>query len=299
MQDRYMVSIPIETITRATVEQSRGYGLVNNLQLANILHVRVERTTTIEGNAGTQGAITYLDIEVSAEDRKEAITQALSLTRLFVQLMVLVYQAEFEISIVGIQAKNLSPSSGLELSTYFGMQTDIASFEDLIPVWERVISIQEQDSELWKVLKLALEWLHFGAIANEERSVFLAYRIALEVLLRGTEGSENSTTVLHKYLDAKKRRLLTKAIRAVFTLYIDDPKALDRLMQRIEGTLTESDSERWARILHNAGIPVSSEELNDLQSARGSVVHSGISSAKMSTTRVREIVIAYMDALLK
>jgi len=51
--------------------------------------------------------------------------------------------------------------------------------------------------------------------------------------------------------------------------------------------------------LHNAGIPVSSEELNDLQSARGSVVHSGISSAKMSTTRVREIVIAYMDALLK
>src|SRR5260370_2640487 len=28
MQGRYLVSIPIETITRATVEQSRGYGIV-------------------------------------------------------------------------------------------------------------------------------------------------------------------------------------------------------------------------------------------------------------------------------
>lgn len=148
------------------------------------------------------------------------------------------------------------------------------------------------------MLRLALEWLHFAAIATEERSVFLAYRIALEILLKGTEGDESPTTVFQKYLDKKKHHLLTKAIRAVLALYFDDAKAIDRLMQRMEGTLAESDSERWTRILNNAGVSVTSKELDDLGIARGSVVHSGLSSTKMSITRVREIVIAYINALL-
>src|SRR5437016_5083557 len=107
MPDHYLVSIPIEPITCATVEQSRSYGLVDSLQLENILRIRVVGTTKVEGNAGTLGNATYLDIEVSADNRNEAVIQALSIARLFVQLMVLVYQAEFEISIVGIQAKKL------------------------------------------------------------------------------------------------------------------------------------------------------------------------------------------------
>jgi hypothetical protein len=41
-----------------------------------------------------------------------------------------------------------------------------------------------------------------------------------------------------------------------------------------------------------------SEELNDLRIARGSVVHSGIGIEKMSTFRVREIVVDYVKALL-
>lgn len=297
MEDRYLVSIPIETVTRATTMQSRGYGL-NELQLADILHVRVERTTTIEGNSGTLGAVTYLDIEVSANNRNDAILQAYAIAQRFVQLTALVYQAEFEISLVGVQAKNLTSSSGAELSSYFGVEQVIASFEPLLKVWEQVTSIQEQNSELWNVLKLALEWLHFGAIANDDRSAFLAYRIALEVLVKGNEGSESSTTVLNKHLDTRKHKLLNKAIRGVIALYIDDDKALNRLMQRIEDTLVESEPERWARILENAGVAVSSEELNDLRIARGSVVHSGIGNEKMSTFRVREIVVDYINALL-
>jgi hypothetical protein len=300
LQDRYLVSIPIKTVNRATIEQMKGFGLVNGLRLGNVLRVRVEGTTIIEGKAGSSGTSTYLDIEVSADNRKDAVEQAFSLSQLFVQLMVLVHQAEFEfdISFMGIQATKLSPTGALEPSTYFGQQTDILSFQDVVPVWERVITMKEQGSELWKVLKIALEWLYFGAIANEERSIFLAYRIALEVLLRSIEGNENSTTVFNKYLDKKKHRLLVKAVRAVFTLYIDDAKALERLMQRLEGTLAESDSERWARILNNVGVSVSSKELDDLGIARGSVVHSGVGNEKMSTTRVREIVIAYIYALL-
>jgi hypothetical protein len=259
MEDRYLVSIPIETVTRATVIQSRGYGL-NELQLADILHVRVERNTTIEGNSGTLGVANYLDIEVSANNRNDAILQAYAIAQQFVQLTALVYQAEFEISHVGVQAKNLTSSSGAELSSYFGVEQVIASFEPLLKVWEQITSIQEQNSELWSVLKLALEWLHIGSIANDDRSVFLAYRIALEVLVKGHEGSESSTTVLNKHLVTRKHKLLNKAIRGVIALYIDDDKALNRLMQRIEDTLMESEPERWARIMKNAGVVVSSED---------------------------------------
>jgi hypothetical protein len=298
MQNHYRVSIPLQTVTRATIEGSTGHGVENNLQLEDILRTRIENTPITEGRLGTLGITTYLDIDATADNRKDAMLKAVSTAQLFIQLTALVHQAEFEINLAGIRSVNLTPNADIEPLAYLGVQVNIASFERLLPVWIKVTALQEQNNELWKVLQLAFEWLHFGAIANEERSVFLAYRIALEVLLKGTEGDESSTTVFHKYLDKKKHRLLTKALRAVIALYFDDAKPIERLMQRMEGTLAESDSERWARILNNAGVPASSKELDDLGIARGSVVHSGLSSAMMSITRVREIVIAYINALL-
>jgi ribosomal protein L7/L12 len=298
MQYHYRVSIPLQTITRATIEGSEGYGVENNLQLEDVLRTRVENAPITEGRLGTLGITTYLDIDITAENRKDAMLKAVSIAQLFIQLIALVHQAEFEINLAGIRSVTLTPDANIEPSAYLGVQVNIASFERLLPVWKKVAAMQEQNNELWKVLRLTLEWLHFGAIANEERSVFLAYRIALEVLLKGTEGDESPVTVFQKYLDKKKYRLLAKAIRAVLALYFDDAKAIDRLMQYIERTLAESDAERWARTLNKAGVSVSSKELDDLGIARGSVVHSGISSAKMSITRVREIVIAYINALL-
>src|SRR5258708_31037425 len=101
MQSRYIVSMPIKTVIRGSVEHVSSYGIVNGLRLANI-RIRVESTTLIENNAGFSGAATYLDVEVLADDCNEAILQASSTARLFVRLMALVYQSEFEISLLGV-----------------------------------------------------------------------------------------------------------------------------------------------------------------------------------------------------
>lgn len=299
MSDDYLVSIPIEPITRATIENSRSHGLTNGLQLAHILRVRVEETITKEGNIGTYGAATYLDIEVSADNRNEAILQAYSIAQHFVQLAALVYQAEFEISLIGVQAKNLSPSNRLEPSTHFGYQNDIASFEPLIPIWERVASIQEQDSKLWNVLELALEWLHFGAVVSDPRSTFLAYWIALELLIDGIEENERSTTVFKKHLDDKKRDLLRTALKGVLALYIGNKDDVERIISYIEGTKVESDTKRWARILNNASVSVTPKELDGLNKARSIIVHDGIMNEKMSNSRMYGIVSAYINSLIK
>lgn len=288
----------METVTRATIEQSKGYGVENNLQLENILRTRVESTTTIEGRLGTLGITTYLDIDMTADNRSDAILKAVSIAQLFIQLTSLVYQAEFEINLAGIRSVNLNPNAGMEPFAYLGTQHNIASFEPLISIWEKVALIQEQNSELWDVLQLALEWLHLGATVKDDRSAFLAYRISLEVLMNYTIGDDKNTTVLKRYLDAKKHKALTKVIREILSLCIDDSKAVERIMHRIEDTLMESETEKWATILNNANIPISSKELNDLRMARGGVVHTGISSPTMSKSRIREIVIAYINALL-
>ena len=299
MTDVYLVSIPIEPVTRATVENSRSHGLTNGLQLANILRVRLEETITKEGDTGTYGAATYLDIEVSDDNRNAAILQAYSIARRFVQLAALVYQAEFEISLVGVQAKNLSPGNRLEPSTHFGYQRDIASFEALIPIWKRIALIQEQDSQLWRVLELALEWLHFGAVVSDPRSIFLAYWIALELLIDSIENNERSTTVFKKHLDDKKRDLLRTALRGVLALYIGNKDDVERVTSYIEGTKVESDTKRWSRILNNAGVSVTPKELDDLNKARSSIVHDGIMNEKMSNSRMYEIVSAYINSLIK
>ena len=259
----------------------------------------MEETTTLESNTSTYGTRTYLDIEVSADDRTEAITHAVSVSRLFVQLLAFVYLAGFEISMVGIQTIKLAPKDDLEPSTYFGKQTDIASLQNLTPIWEQVNSIREQDEELWQVLRVALEWLYFGAIANEERNISLAYRIALEVLLRGTEGNEVATTVFKKHLNETQRSQLKQAITGVLALCIPQAKDRQRIISHMEDTLSESDADRWARLLTNSGVSVSAKELAELQIGRSQIVHRGVSSPKMSITRVREMAIAYMNTLLK
>jgi hypothetical protein len=61
MQNHYRVSIPLLTVTRATIEGSEGHGVENNLQLENILRTRVESIPTMEGRLGSLGITTYLE----------------------------------------------------------------------------------------------------------------------------------------------------------------------------------------------------------------------------------------------
>jgi hypothetical protein len=300
MQKRYRISIPLETVVRATIEQSRGYGVSNNLQLDNVLRTRVESTQTIEGRSGTLGIARYIDMEIVADDRTDAIMQAVSIAKLFIQLVALVYGAEFEINLENIQAINLEANAGLEPSSYLGIQSDIASFEPLLPVWKRVALLKEQNSELWDTLQLALEWVHLGAIASDDRNIFMAYRIALEILMNyALKDDKEEITVLNTFLDDKMHKKLINVIRGLLSLFIEKPEIIDRVISHVNDTRLKSEADRWAEILNKAGVFVSSQELKDLNIARGGVVHTGIGRSTMSKTRMREIVVAYINTLLE
>ena len=98
MSCRYRVSIPIEASAQDGVDFSLTHKLEDGLVLGNILRIRVEAATT------------YLDIEVVAEQRNEAITSALVMAWRLVQLISLVYNKGFEVSLAGIQAIPIEPA---------------------------------------------------------------------------------------------------------------------------------------------------------------------------------------------
>ena len=297
MQKPYRVSIPLEAVISATIEQSRGYGVENDLQLENVLRTRVESTHIIEGRAGTLGVARYVDLEMVADTRTDAIMQAVSTAKLFIQLVALVYGAEFELNLENIQATTLEANAGLEPSTYFGVQSNIASFEPLLPVWRKVALLKEQDKEQWDIMQLALEWIHFGATASDDRNVFLAYRIALEVLMNFALKEDQDTTVFNTLIEEKQRTKLLKVLRGLLSFFLES-EYVERVINQINGTRLKSESDKWAKVLSDAGVSVSPQELRDLSGARGGVVHSGISRSTMSKARMREIVVAYINALL-
>ena len=119
VQNHYRVSIPLQSVTRATIEGSTGCGVENNLQLEEILCTRVE-STPIEGRLGILGITTYLDIDVTADNRKDAMLKAVSTAQLFIQLAALLHQAEFEINLAGIHSVNLNPQCSYRAISAWG-----------------------------------------------------------------------------------------------------------------------------------------------------------------------------------
>jgi hypothetical protein len=299
MSCRYRVSIPIEASAQDGVDFSLTHKLEDGLVLGNILRIRVEAATT------------YLDIEVVAEQRNEAITSALVMAWRLVQLISLVYNKGFEVSLAGIQAIPIEPAeppfeireeeNGVHLivreklyfSDHIRITEHIPSLDPLLPLWEY---LNRSDS----VVTDGLEWLYLGNIASNDRMAFLAYWLALELLIERMPGNEQATTVLKKYVpEQQDRTLLKQEMRQVLKKYINDD-AIFRLMEYLEQAKVESDVDRWTRILQKSGINIQLEEVKELRKTRGAIIHqSDRRRTAAPSPRLRQVVAAYLDLLLR
>ena len=300
MSHCYRVSIPIEGSAQDGVDFSITHKLEDGLVLGNILRVRVE------------GTVTYLDIEVVAEQRNDAITSALVMAWRLVQLISLVYNKGFEVSLAGIQAIPIEPAeppfeireeeNGVHLivreKSYFSdhirITEHIPSLDPLLPLWEY---LNRSDS----VVTDGLEWLYLGNIASNNRMAFLAYWLAFELLIERTRGNEQATTVLKKYvLNQQDRISLKQEMRQVLKKYISDDDAISRLMEYLEQAKVESDIDRWTRILQKSGIDIQLEEIKELRRKRGAIIHqSDRRRTAAPSPRLRQVVAAYLDLLLR
>jgi len=300
MSSRYQVSIPIEATVQDGVDASFTHKLEDGLMLGNILRVRIEDD------------ITYLDIEVVAEQRNEAITSGLAIAWRFVQLISLVYDKGFEVSLAGIRAIPMTPAEPpieirqegdhvriivretLHISDHIRATAHISSLDQILPLWNRV-------NQSNSVIADGLEWLYLGAITSNDRMAFLAYWLALELLVERTSGNEQATTILKKYVPGQQdRTLLKQEMMHVLKKYINDDDAISRLMEYLEQAKVESDVDRWTRILQKSGINIQLEEVKELRKMRGAIIHqSDRSRAAALSPRLHRVVATYLDLLLR
>jgi len=300
MSCRYPVSIPIEASAQDGVDFSVTHKLEDGLVLGNILRIRVEAATT------------YLDIEVVAELRNDAITSALAMAWRLMQLISLVYNKGFEVSLAGIQAIPIEPAEPpfeireeensvhlivqekLYFSEHIRITEHIPSLDPLLPLWEY---LNRSDS----VVADGLEWLYLGNIASNDRMAFLAYWLAFELLVERTPGNEQATTVLKKYVPSQQDRTsLKQEMRQVLKKYISDDDAISRLMEYLEQAKIESDIDRWTRILQKSGIDIQLEEVKELRKIRGAIIHQSDRSRIVAPSpRLRKVVATYLDLLLR
>jgi hypothetical protein len=174
MSNRYRVSIPVEAAIQDGIDVSITHKLKDGMTLGDMLRVRVEDT------------ITYLEIEVEAEERNEAITSALVMAWRLVQLISLVYNKGFEVGLAGIRAILIAPleppveireeegsvhvtfRETLHISDHLRLTEHISTLDPLLPIWKRM-------NQSANVTADGLEWLYLGKIASNERMTFRNY----------------------------------------------------------------------------------------------------------------------------
>jgi len=298
MLNRYLVSIPIEATVQDGVDTSITHKLEDGLTLSDILRIRVE------------DSITYVDIEAVAEDRNGAISSALAIAWRFVRLISLINNKGFEVSLAGIRAKQLSVEPSVEIkktengidfifremltiSDHVRIIEHISTLDPLLPLWELV-------SQSNNVIADGLELLYLGKIASNERIAFLAYWIALELLVEHAPGSEPSITVLQEHVPNKGiRKQLKSEMDQVLKKYIADDTARERLIRSLEFTKNKSDVDRWYKAITKSEVHISIEEIKELREKRGAIIHPNEGSGmQVIPMRLCEIVTEYLNALL-
>ena len=298
MPNHYLVSIPVEATVQDGVDVSITHKLEDGLILGDILRIRVE------------DSITYIDIEEVAEDRNRAIGSALAIAWRLVQLISLINNRGFEVSLAGIRAKQLPVGPSVEvkktqdgtqiifsdilsISDHFRITEHISTLEPLLPLWEHV-------SQSNNVVADGLELLYLGRIASNERIAFLAHWIALELLVEHAPGSEPPITVLQQHIPIKRtRKQLKSEMEQVLKRYIADDAARERLIRSLEFTKNKSDIDRWYKAITKSGVQISIEEIKGLREKRGAIIHPNEGSGTLTIpTRLRELVTEYLNALL-
>lgn len=308
---RYRVRIPVEAITLATTQASTSYGLNDGLRLDDVLRVHVEPATKT----------TYLEQEVIAQNRDSATAEALPVARRCVQLLALLHDMGFVLSLVGIQVETIEDSGQqsdqwdengihhialhdrVEVSDYWSIRASLATFDELGTAWRT----PPPPGDLGDAAALALEWVYLGKVAPDDRNAFLAFWVALELLIEGAdkaahataagEGAPTASTVIGQEVTSKEdRKRLRDRLDALLANDIPDAGKRKRIVDYAFTAKAESDVDRWTRLLRTADVPVTEDEMRQLRNARSSIVHSG--AGGLPTARLREIVIAYLKKVL-
>lgn len=305
MPRRYRVQIPVASTELATPQFSKSYALTNGLELPGILQVRTTDETTL------------IELEISADNYDAAVAGALSISRKCVQLIALLHEMGFELSLSGIIVETLespdqpaevwSDGNGLhvvlrdsfEMHDRVSIRAALATFEPLAAAWDLVPLSGDHDD----AVTLALEWVYLGTLARDERNAYLAYWVALELLMTSAGATEAQSqedkptkiahTVIERAIPLKADRVrLRAAMDALLTEYVTDTAMRNRVMEQVSNTKAESDIDRWLILMQAAGIKVTSDDIRQLRHARGSLVHSG--TGELPVARLREIVTAYL-----
>ncbi len=299
MSQLYRVSIPVEATLQDGVDVTITHKLEHGLVLDNVLSVKVEDSTT------------YLDFEIVADQRNEAITLALIRAERFVQLTALVYGKGFEVSMAGIRAMLVKPArpsfeifeeenpvrvvirEELHVSDHLRIIEHISSLDALLPLWKRM----DQRSS---VTADGLEWFYLGKITSNERMAFLADWIALELLLERTSSNSPKITILQQHVPKKLRDVLKKEIDQVLQKYIEKEEIRKRLLDYLSQALLQSNIDRWISILQEKGVEIDTKDLKSLQKTRGDIVHAHNSHQTIETSlsRLHKLVMDYLNVLL-
>jgi hypothetical protein len=313
MPNSYRVSIRIEPITTAGVDASSGYGLTDGLELRidekRVLRVRLVTPHSVRGDGVEyiSDTIIYLDIDVVAEGFRNAIIEALIIARRFIASVAFVYNYGFQISLAGgVPVLLLPDMTPVGNSSYLDAKSILTSFEELIPTWEQLNSLDDENTR--NDLELALEWFHIGLIGSDERIKFLSYWTALEMLLRAHTPERK---VLHLLPKNEQRSLIKdiKGLLANYSLYLDCDQQ-KRIIDAIYNADLRPPVDSWSTTLTESEVPTSSDELHPLYLIRNRLTHRGGKGKEqkeepdpplriVSVIPVRDLVRSYLEKLLQ
>ncbi len=298
MQD-YTVSIPLEPVTDS--EQGTTYSLQDGLSLGDELRVRVVNDRT------------YIDLHVQAEQDSNAIDIAQDIARRFIHLLVLVQEVRFQISPFGLQLERwpvhvvdasgnvpaIVAIRGIGMAGGVGIMgrgtITAVSLERVAPPWGQ-LKAQSSDATA-----RGLEWVYRAKTTRDPVNAFLAYYVALEVLLEGHAGENAVRQALQQNVASKaERKVLLAEVETVLMQHGLEEHTCTRIKDAIIYCKAESDPERWQRILADSGVDVPLGELETLRRLRGKLVHEGNDDdVAVATDQLSSIVTTHLNALLR
>lgn len=297
MRDTFEVSITFEPILEVGFGTTNGripaHDVVFDIPSVNAgIRVRNE-THVIDGRDGKPDGVREdraLIVELKADDEEDAIAQAVSIASLLCRIEALVLDAGIALSYLRPSTRNLTrPELDQRVPRALGIQSighhQHADWVEV--VWQRLSSLT--DGDIRDAVELGLEWTYIAKGARDERSAFIAYWTALELMLQlvpPLTPPVKSVTVFSQYVAKNTRDAALDAVSESLARWIADPVARQRICQSVRQTKFERDVDRWARTLGERGVSykgsaINPEVLREWQRVRHRLVHSGGTSRKV------------------
>lgn len=179
----YRVSIPIQSAIHQSVATRISRELADGLEVQGWLKVR------------SAGDKTFLDVEVTARNREDAVGTALSRVDDFLYLLTLYKDHPYEAVAFDIRAEPIRDVQAVPIQKVDGGKIHVEivetvevsektavhkRLEDISAVSSAFIALRRVADER---LKRALAWYHLAACSSDEGNAFLGKFIAFEIMI--------------------------------------------------------------------------------------------------------------------